>query len=76
MSRAFYKPIMLVEAWLTLQRFHLLMAAVGEATLEMTGGKNWSDPPKFFVSNPGAEYCCRLHEKVLALIRTPGPLLA
>ena len=57
-----------LEAWLTLERFQLLMGAVEEATLEMSGGRNWSEQTKFFSTDLGAEYFRQLHEQVISLI--------
>ena len=58
-----------LEAWLTLERFQLLMRAVEEATLEMTRGRNWSEQTEFFSTDLGAEYYRRLEEEFASLMR-------
>ena len=61
------RPVL--ETWLTLERFQLLTGTVREATLEISGGQNWSDQTTFFISDTGAEYFRHLHEEVLSLMK-------
>ena len=53
-----------LKAWMTRERFQMLMRAVAEASWGMNGGKDWSDQTTFLQSEPGREYVERLDARV------------
>ena len=57
-----------LEAWLTLNRYQLLMRAVAEVTWGPTGGRNWSEQTAFLSCAAGDEYTRQLSKQVDALI--------
>jgi hypothetical protein len=63
-------------AWLTLERFQMLMSAAREATSGLSDTRNWSKQEEFFHTQAGAEYFKRLHEFVVALFDDEGSEVA
>ena len=57
-----------LSAWMTPERFEILMRSVAEATWGMNGGTDWSAQVEFFESNAGSEYVRTLEQSLKAYI--------
>ena len=57
-----YRP--LLEAYMTRERFQILMSAAAQAVWGMNGGRDWISQNEFLRSERGSEYQTKLEERV------------
>jgi hypothetical protein len=60
-------------AWMTLERFQVLMHASREATSGLTGVLHWSQQTEFFLTQAGTEYFRKLQGQIILLMNEEGP---
>jgi hypothetical protein len=49
-----------LEAWMTKDRFQLLMRSIAETTWGMNGGSDWSEQVRYLQSENGSDYINKL----------------
>ena len=59
-----------LEAWMTLDRFQMLMKGVAEATWGMNGGRDWAAQVAFLQSEAGDEYFRELDRSLKAYVQS------